>query len=88
MCRSELCFVFFKGVKRTEEQEFAMIKKANVGRIALVWVGLCAIAASALAQAGPALTLVRDGKPAAVIVVGQKASTTEQYAAEELQLYL
>ena len=35
-----------------------------------------------------AVELVKDGKAAAVIVVGEKASTTEKFAAEDLQLHL
>ncbi len=65
-----------------------MVKVSNIGRIALSWVGLCIIASHVVAQSDPVFMLVRDGQPAAVIIVGQKASTTEQYAAEELQLYL
>jgi hypothetical protein len=64
------------------------ISKASIGRIVLVMIGLCVIAASAASKVGPVLTLVKDGQPYAVIVVGQKASKIEKYAAEELQLYL
>jgi len=49
---------------------------------------LCAVGLKAIAQVKPVITLVQDGKPAAVIVIGRKASSTEEYAAEELQTYL
>jgi len=62
--------------------------RARTKTMAWMLMLLCIAGLCTIAQAQPAMTLVQEGRPTAVIVVGKKASTTEQYAAEELQLYL
>jgi len=62
--------------------------RARTKPMALAWMFLCIVGSSVMGQAQPVITLVQEGTPTAVIVVGKKASTTEQYAAEELQLFL
>ncbi len=49
---------------------------------------LCAIECAAASNEQSNIDLVKDGKSHASIVLGEKASSTEQYAAKELQLYL
>ena len=55
--------------------------------IVCAWVGLAAMGEGGAAGAQK-LTLVRDGRPAAAIVVGEKAGFVPWFAAGELQLHI
>ena len=67
----------------------------NTGTNHLAWVRSCAIAALSLTLLSPAaesrlpmITLLRDGQPAATIVIAQTVSHIPWFAATELQYHI
>ncbi len=63
-------------------------KPATLMRVAVWYAMMPLVLSAALSTEAEALTLVADGRPAAVLVVADDATLTAQYAARELALHI